>query len=188
VALLVEEALSEAGYGPGDIERVVVGAGPGSFTGLRIGYSFARGFAASRGIPLTGISSLRGAAWEFCAASDVIVPVLDARRGEVFMAAYSGERGSCREILKPQIVAAESCREFVGRHTASGARSLFVSCDPPAVGLSIDREPQHLAANLVAVWRADPALRNGTPLDFEPEYLRAVAAKTIAERRHPAGD
>jgi len=188
LALLVEQALAEARCGTGDIERVVVGAGPGSFTGLRIGYSFARGFASSRGIPLGGVSSLRGAAWEFRSDSDVIVPVVDARRGEVFMAAYSGGQVGLTEIVKPQVATIELCRSFVARHTASGTRVLLVSGDPPGVGLTVDREPRHLAASLVGVWRSDPILQNGTPLDREPEYLRAVAAKTIAERRHPAGD
>jgi tRNA threonylcarbamoyladenosine biosynthesis protein TsaB len=83
--VLVEEALDAAGAGWDDIDRIAVGVGPGSFTGLRLGIATARGLAQARDIPLVGVSSL--AALAAAAKGDsppYVVAVIDARRGEVF--------------------------------------------------------------------------------------------------------
>jgi tRNA threonylcarbamoyladenosine biosynthesis protein TsaB len=75
------------------IDALAVGTGPGTFTGLRIGIATARALAQARDIPLTGISTLRSLALNACgteesAAADLLVAVLDARRGEVFACAW----------------------------------------------------------------------------------------------------
>jgi tRNA threonylcarbamoyladenosine biosynthesis protein TsaB len=94
---LVEEALSAAGASWDEIERIAVGAGPGGFTGLRLGIATARALAQSRGTELVGVSSLAALAEgvrplepEGLKGSDPVVAVIDARRGEVFAAAYPG--------------------------------------------------------------------------------------------------
>jgi tRNA threonylcarbamoyladenosine biosynthesis protein TsaB len=78
--VLVEDALAAAGAGWDDVERVAVGVGPGSFTGLRLGIATARGLAQARDLPLVGVSSLAALA----AGASADVAVIDARRGEVF--------------------------------------------------------------------------------------------------------
>jgi tRNA threonylcarbamoyladenosine biosynthesis protein TsaB len=88
--VLVEEALDAAGAGWDDIERIGVGVGPGSFTGLRLGIATARGLAQARGLPLVGVSSL--AALARGVRPPYVVAVIDARRGEVFALA-EGEFG-----------------------------------------------------------------------------------------------
>ena len=80
VALLAKQALA-AGVNP---ERVVVGMGPGPFTGLRVGISFARAFAAARNIPVIGICSLDAIVIE---QADYTVAI-DARRKEIYWARY----------------------------------------------------------------------------------------------------
>ncbi len=90
---LVCGALADAGLSLGDVERIGVGAGPGSFTGLRIGVATARGLAQALAVPLVAVSTLRaladGAAAENAPARPVLA-VVDARRGEGFAAAYAG--------------------------------------------------------------------------------------------------
>jgi tRNA threonylcarbamoyladenosine biosynthesis protein TsaB len=86
---LIERALDQAGWSRGAIERVAVGVGPGSFTGLRVGIALGQGIAVGLGIELVGVGSLRAMA----AAVPESRPgtrwaVLDARRGELFAAAY----------------------------------------------------------------------------------------------------
>jgi tRNA threonylcarbamoyladenosine biosynthesis protein TsaB len=75
-----QSLLSEAGARPGDLVGIVVGVGPGSFTGLRIGLAAARGLALALDVPVAGISTLEALA----AGAPGARPVIDAQRHEVF--------------------------------------------------------------------------------------------------------
>lgn len=98
--------LEQAGIGWGEIDRIAVGLGPGTFTGLRVGVATARGLAQSLGAELVGVSSLQALAQgAFADATDRgepldrVLAVIDARRGEVFAAAYErGSEGAPREL------------------------------------------------------------------------------------------
>jgi tRNA threonylcarbamoyladenosine biosynthesis protein TsaB len=90
---LAGELLERAGLGFADLERVAVGVGPGTFTGLRIGLATARALAQARGIPLVGVSTaaaLALGAWQAAleARRELVVAAIDARRGEVFAAVW----------------------------------------------------------------------------------------------------
>jgi len=96
---LIDRALAEAGWSRATLERVAVGVGPGSFTGLRVGIALGQGIAVGLGIDLVGVGSLRAMA----AAVPSDRPgsrwaLLDARRGEIFLAAY--DQGG-NELLAP---------------------------------------------------------------------------------------
>ena len=82
-----EEALERAGLRWEDVERIAVGVGPGSFTGLRIGIATARALAQGRGLPLVAVSSLEALALG-AGDAELVLAVLDARRGEAFAAAW----------------------------------------------------------------------------------------------------
>lgn len=88
VLVAIDRACREAGWRPTEIEAVAVGAGPGSFTGLRIGMATAKGIAFAAGRPLWAVSSL--AALASLGRGDVRVAALDARKGEVFAGVYTG--------------------------------------------------------------------------------------------------
>jgi tRNA threonylcarbamoyladenosine biosynthesis protein TsaB len=81
VLAAAEELLAGAGFEPADLGGVVVGIGPGSFTGLRLGIAAARGLQLALGIPAAGVSTLEVLA----AAAPGALPVIDARRREVFV-------------------------------------------------------------------------------------------------------
>jgi tRNA threonylcarbamoyladenosine biosynthesis protein TsaB len=89
------ELLAEGGVGWGGLQRIAVGTGPGRFTGLRVGVATARGLARSLGTELVGVSSLhalaRGAARFY--AEQPLLAAIDARRGELFVAAYCAGTG-----------------------------------------------------------------------------------------------
>ena len=82
-----DELLREASLGPADLRLLVVGIGPGSFTGLRIGLAAARGLALALDLPVAGVSTLDALA----AGAPGAVPVIDARRREIFVG-LSGQR------------------------------------------------------------------------------------------------
>ncbi len=103
--------LDEAGVGWGQLERIAVGVGPGTFTGLRIGIATARGLAQSLTAPLVGVSSLAALAEGALAGGllaaveseaprpAAVLAVIDARRGEVFAAAYAA---GGEELIAPR--------------------------------------------------------------------------------------
>jgi tRNA threonylcarbamoyladenosine biosynthesis protein TsaB len=98
--------LRAAGTGVRDLDRIVVGVGPGGFTGLRIGIATALGLGQALGCPVSGVVSLEALALGIAAvapADALLLPVVDARRREVFAAAYrAGEApGSLREVMAP---------------------------------------------------------------------------------------
>lgn len=89
--------LSAAGCRVRDINAIVVGTGPGTFSGLRVGIATARGLAQALEIPLRGSSTLKaqamGIADRNCKPGDFILPVIDAKRGQVFSQLYRMEGG-----------------------------------------------------------------------------------------------
>jgi len=95
----VEWALEGAGISLKEIEAVCLGKGPGSYTGLRIGAASAKGFCYGLNIPLIAINSLESMKEPFLGQNyDLIVPLVDARRMEVYTAVYDGTTG---EELQP---------------------------------------------------------------------------------------
>jgi tRNA threonylcarbamoyladenosine biosynthesis protein TsaB len=77
----IDVLLRNAGAAPADLGALAVGTGPGSFTGTRIGLAIARGLALALDLPVAGVSTLDALA----AGADGVLPVIDARRGEVFV-------------------------------------------------------------------------------------------------------
>jgi tRNA threonylcarbamoyladenosine biosynthesis protein TsaB len=100
-----DELLKESGLGPDQLERLVVGTGPGSFTGLRIGLALARGLGLALGLPAAGVSTLDALA----AGAPGTVPVIDAKRGEVFTL----QNGHVR-CLAPDVLEVDEGRTYVG--------------------------------------------------------------------------
>jgi tRNA threonylcarbamoyladenosine biosynthesis protein TsaB len=104
VTIFINDILSEKGIKTKDLSAVAVSKGPGSYTGLRIGVSVAKGIAYGSGIPLLGITTLwsmfRGfiSENESADAGALFCPMLDARRMEVFYAIYDYEGNVIREI------------------------------------------------------------------------------------------
>jgi tRNA threonylcarbamoyladenosine biosynthesis protein TsaB len=97
------ELLAGAGVRWSEIERVAVGLGPGTFTGLRIGIATARGLAQSLSVELVGVSSLRALAQVAAADRERrgVLAVIDARRGQVFVAAYRAVERTWLSELAP---------------------------------------------------------------------------------------
>jgi tRNA threonylcarbamoyladenosine biosynthesis protein TsaB len=167
-----EAALERAGVGWEQVERLAVGVGPGSFTGLRIGIATARALAQARGLPVVGVSSLEALA-RGAGETGVIVAVLDARRGEAFAAAWHDGAPA----LAPAAVAPEALAERVaglpGTPLAVGDGAIRFRGPLEAAGARVppDEEGVHRL-------RAEHVCRlgaQGTPTHRDallPDYLR----------------
>ena len=84
----VDRVLADARWAPRDVEGLAVSIGPGSFTGLRIGVSTAKGLAWALGVPITAVPTLDAMAAAVPWAAWPVCPVLEARRGEVYASLY----------------------------------------------------------------------------------------------------
>jgi tRNA threonylcarbamoyladenosine biosynthesis protein TsaB len=96
--VFIDETLREANIERSQLDAIAVSKGPGSYTGLRIGVSTAKGLCYALDIPLISISTLEALAHQVKADSGVIVPMLDARRMEVYSAIFSSDYKMNRKI------------------------------------------------------------------------------------------
>lgn len=181
---LVDRVMAQAGAGWGDIDRLAVGLGPGTFTGLRIGVATARALAQARGIPLVGVSTLEALAEGAPADGRPVLAVLDARRGEAFAAAWAeGER-----ILAPAALAPDVLIERVAAlpvpplAVGDGAvrfreRLEAIGADVPPDDAAVHRVSARRHCRLAA---AAPA---GDLDEILPDYLRVPDAEITRRER-----
>lgn len=109
----VEWALEGAGISMKEIEAVCLGKGPGSYTGLRIGAASAKGFCYGLKIPLIAVNSMESIIEPFLDQNyDLIVPMIDARRMEVYTAVYDGKAGKEISATEAKILDETSFEEF----------------------------------------------------------------------------
>jgi tRNA threonylcarbamoyladenosine biosynthesis protein TsaB len=156
-----DELVRAAGLGPDDLDLLAVGVGPGSFTGVRIGLAAARGLALALNVPVAGVSTLEALA----AGAPGAVPVVDARRGEIFSLVSGDAR-----CLAPDDLQVDRDRTYVGdgavryRGTIQGRGGVV----PP------DGSELHVPH---ARFHARLAGEGGPAELVEPVYLRAPDAE-----------
>ncbi len=181
----VERSVEEAG-GWERIERIAVGVGPGSFTGLRIGISTARALAQARRIPIAPVGSLAALArgiWETGSGVPAL-PVFDARRGEAFAALFGGDDA---ELWAPFVTPPGELAARVGSleeiPLAAGDGALRFAAELEAAGATVappDSPIHRVAARHVCA--VGEAATEATPDQIQPLYLRPPDAKRWLER------
>lgn len=185
LSVMIDNVIRDAGLPTGKISAVAVAAGPGSYTGLRIGASTAKGISYGLGIPMIALDSLRVLAEPVLAenTSQWICPMLDARRMEVYCCVLDKD-GSVVEPSHPLVIEgnpfAERLREgtihFVGEAVGKCRENL----SHPHATFSQD-------VRLSAIYMgklAHEAYRQGKFEDaatFEPKYLKEFTAKTKSQ-------
>jgi tRNA threonylcarbamoyladenosine biosynthesis protein TsaB len=172
----VAECLEEAGVKRGEIARIVCGAGPGSFTSLRVAGSVAKGLAVGFGVDLFAVSSLlltvSGARPQLPPGE--YLSVLDAMRGELFAArVLIGPDGSASQVEPTTILNGDRLREFAGSHDA-------VSIVGP--GQEGDSHPH--ARGVAGVVHAIIEAGAVDLASWEPEYGRLAEAQVRWEATH----
>jgi tRNA threonylcarbamoyladenosine biosynthesis protein TsaB len=199
-AAMIDYVLQSAGAKVGDLAGVAVSLGPGSFTGLRAGLASAKGLCFGSGLPLVGVPTLDCMAETFAACDGLVVPVRDARRGEIYFAVYDARDGALRRLcdyraLAPQLLAEELVA--LGRGVDQAARPLVLVGD--ALSRYGDTLRSRLGPRMVAapqmLWAARPALvaelgarllASGETADLdsvEPIYVRASEAERQARTK-----
>lgn len=109
--VFIEEIISEAAIRLTELSAVAVSQGPGSYTGLRIGVSAAKGLCFSLGIPLFAIDTLQVIALQATISDGVIIPMLDARRMEVYSAVFTLNFQKKREV-RAEIITEDSFKDI----------------------------------------------------------------------------
>ena len=188
-APFVREMLDEKGWRVADCDAVCVGRGPGSYTGLRVGASTAKGLCFGAGIPLIAVGTLDTLVWQAVRNGALpegcryVIPMIDARRMDVYTALFTPDGHQCSPTTALTVQAdtflgprregpvlfvgdgVEKCRPLLDHPDA-----VFVSCEPDAAAML---DP------------AMKALRNGTFEDvayFEPFYLKEFMT-TISKKK-----
>ena len=172
-----------------DLDAVCVGKGPGSYTGLRVGVSTAKGLCFGAGIPLLSVGTLDTLVWQARAEGLLpdgcrhVVPLVDARRMEVYSAVFTPDVRQVRET-RPEVIGADSFADllaegpvlFIGdgadkcRPVLTSPNAHFVQCQPRAASMA------------VPAFAAYEAKRFENVAYFEPFYLKEFLA-TVSRKK-----
>jgi len=108
---MAQDLLKSCGYTPQQVEAVAVAAGPGSFTGIRIGVAAAKGFAWGKELPCYGVSTLEAMALNLGIWDGYVVAVMDARRSQVYTATFLAEKGKLTRLCEDRAISLEQLKE-----------------------------------------------------------------------------
>jgi tRNA threonylcarbamoyladenosine biosynthesis protein TsaB len=184
--LMVARVCERAGVAPRQLDAIAVGAGPGSFTGLRIGMATAKGIAFAAARPLWAVSSL--AALAFAAVrrgvanpGDLVVPVLDARRNELYAGWYRAEADRVVAIAPEQVMPPGDLAPAVAQHDArkillgDALTTYDLSGVPDVVRVDAPATPGAVEVALLALAgdRAD-VLAHGAPVYIRPSEAEVM--------------
>jgi tRNA threonylcarbamoyladenosine biosynthesis protein TsaB len=195
---LVRRSLSEAGTSLRDLDAVAVSVGPGSFTGLRVGLSFAKGIAYSAGLPLVGVETLEALASLAPSEFSRIAAATDARKGETYLGLFRRgsaglERVGVDVALKPGEAARRILEGFAGApgivvgDAAEAYPEAFQPLREHSIRLAPFREIHPRGSMVAAV--GERSLRRGGEARADrvvPRYVRAPAAEINLERSRAA--
>lgn len=181
---LIEEVLQDGGCSVRDLESVAVSGGPGSFTGLRIGWSVAKGLAYATGARLVAVPTLEALARTVAYLEGKICPVLDARKGEVYAACFESQSGGLRRLTEDLLLTPDALLGMLPRPCAvlGDAVAVYGTFLQQRLGASVTLLPSdtHGPSGGMIAAVADERLHAGAPDDLsplEPRYIRLSEAE-----------
>ena len=185
------QLLADAGLTIGDVDLFAVAAGPGSFTGLRVGIAAVQGLAMATGKPVVPVSALEALARASADASVLVAPWIDAQRGEVFASLFDAtglEALTGATALPPAATLAglpDSVRHTAIRFAGDGALR-YADEIRSALGRNAQVMPRvPLLAGVVGQIASEAPDRGVPPHAVSPIYIRRPDAELARERRTP---
>jgi tRNA threonylcarbamoyladenosine biosynthesis protein TsaB len=191
---LIDAVLGEAGVRLSQLDGIVAGVGPGSFTGVRISVAVAQGLAYGAGLPVVPVTSLEALAFPLIeTGADRVIACLDARMGEIYWGCFAADpvRG-LRALGTLQVAAADRVRlPSIDRYRGVGRGFTAYPELAALAGVEVDARSVAMLPNAADMARLG-ALRLAAgagvdPADLKPEYVRDKVALTEAERRIAKG-
>lgn len=149
ITVFIRQCLEAAGLDPQQLNAIAVSAGPGSYTGLRVGVSAAKGMCYALGIPLIAVDTLQALA-SACRAQngaggdDLIVPMIDARRQEVWAAVYEAGTLTSREKAAPLVLENNMFDYFCKEVRGDDSSCRILLCGNGAFKTSSGRLPENV--------------------------------------------
>jgi tRNA threonylcarbamoyladenosine biosynthesis protein TsaB len=191
---MLEEIVRMVEIDLSEVDAIAVAAGPGSFTGLRIGSATAKGLGLALDKPIIAIPTLEGLAYNLYGTDKLICPMMDARRNQVYTGLYEF-RGSELEVVRPQTAA--SVEDILQEINESGREVIFIGDGAEAYKAAIEEKtrvsygfaPVHLSRQRagalgalgITYYKKD---RTESAMQHEPVYLRlSQAERERAERK-----
>ena len=183
---MAEHLLQSCGYSPKDVQAIAVAAGPGSFTGVRIGVAAAKGFAWGLDIPCCGVSTLEAMAENMGIYEGTVVPVMDARRSQVYNAVFKASGGVLTRMAADRAISLEELGQELSKTegpvylVGDGSVLTYNTLREQLPGLILPPEHRmHQRAAGVAL-AAEKMLARGEKCDaraLTPNYLRLSQAE-----------
>lgn len=155
---MIAQVLEQAQKTPSDITGVAVAVGPGSFTGVRVGLSTARGVGLALNVPVYGVTNFEATAYGL---SMPVIVVLDTKRGDYFTQSFDENRHPCSEAKTQSDEDLKQCLPFTAVGDGTEKLSAEIGCDVLQKAV-----PSAVAIGKIALNRIE------TPLPPEPLYLR----------------
>ena len=187
IAPMVDEVLSRVGLAVQDIDLFACAVGPGSFTGLRIGVAMVKAFAQASRRPVVGVNTLDALAQNMSGTDEIVCPIIDARRSDVYTAMYkNGERiTDYRAMRLDEVLAAQHGQKtvFVGDAALNFEEKILAASGSFRIaqcGIALQRAG---SVGLLAY----KAYQNGEAADshsIEPFYLRETQAERVYAQKH----
>lgn len=193
--VMARDLLAQCGLEPAQIQAAAVAAGPGSFTGVRIGMAAAKGFAWGSRIPCYGVSTLEAMALGLGAWEGYVCPVMDARRSQVYNALFSVKGGEVTRLREDRAISLE---ELSGELKALDGPIFLVGDGSVLTYGALSREipglvlpPEHrlhqrASGVALAAQRRIDGGDPGDPASLTPNYLRLSQAERERLERQKA--
>ena len=180
------------------VDAIAVAGGPGSFTGLRIGSATAKGLGLALKKPLIHIPTLEGLAYNLCGITDIVCPIMDARRGQVYAGIYEFKNQEIQVLEDQMAVPIEELGEKLKKYLKEGRRVTFLGDGVPVHKAKLTEEilPGENITFAPANMNRQRAASVGTlgmqyykegkietAMEHEPDYLRVSQAERERKER-----